>query len=45
MIDYSNERLSAFSLRKKEFSEYLIEETLSLQEKAENMLGEISGVE
>ncbi len=45
VIDYINERLSAFSVRKNELSEYPVEDTLSLQEKAESMLDEISCIE
>lgn len=45
VIDYINERLSAFAVRKNELSELPIADTLSLQEKAESILDEISGVE
>jgi hypothetical protein len=45
VIDYINERLSAFTKRKNELSELPIEDTLSLQEKAESILDDISGTE
>lgn len=45
VIDYINERLSAFSARKNELSELPVEDSLLLQEKAESILDEISGIE
>lgn len=45
VIDYINERLSAFAARKNELSELPIEDTLLLQEKAESIFNEISKTE